>query len=307
MDRHHLYLISDSTGETVQSIGRACTVQFEQVEVVEHLWPMVRSPRALEIVIEELEEEPGLVLYTLLDRTLAETLEEYCKRRGLTCVSVIEPFIEVMATYFGAKSRDMPGRQHELDDEYFQRIDAMNYVMQHDDGQQTGNLEEADVVLVGVSRTSKTPTSIYLANRGIKAANVPIVPDQPLPDILFALNRPLVVGLTEDPRRLVDLRRSRMRQSLGDTETAYTDIAAVRKEVADARRLFGRYGWPVIDVTRRSIEETAAAILRLVRDRERRHEEGADADLLQLGGRPDAAPLLDGAGGAPARIESGKP
>ncbi|MYG52044.1 MAG: kinase/pyrophosphorylase [Rhodospirillaceae bacterium] len=307
MDRHHLYLISDSTGETVQSIGRACTVQFEQVEVVEHLWPMVRSPRALEIVIEELEEEPGLVLYTLLDRTLAETLEEYCKRRGLTCVSVIEPFIEVMATYFGAKSRDMPGRQHELDDEYFQRIDAMNYVMQHDDGQQTGNLEEADVVLVGVSRTSKTPTSIYLANRGIKAANVPIVPDQPLPDILFALNRPLVVGLTEDPRRLVDLRRSRMRQSLGDTETAYTDIAAVRKEVADARRLFGRYGWPVIDVTRRSIEETAAAILRLVRDRERRHEEGADADLLQLGGRPDAAPLLDGTGGAPARIESGKP
>ncbi len=302
MSRHHLYLISDSTGETVQSIGRACTVQFEQVEIVEHLWPMVRSPRALEIVIEELEEEPGLVLYTLLDRTLAETLEEYCQRRGLTCVSVIEPFIEAMATYFGAKSRDMPGRQHELDDEYFQRIDAMNYVMQHDDGQQTGNLEEADVVLVGVSRTSKTPTSIYLANRGIKAANVPIVPDRPLPEILFALNRPLVVGLTEDPRRLVDLRRSRMRQSLGDTETAYTDIAAVRKEVADARRLFGRYGWPVIDVTRRSIEETAAAILRLVRDRERRHDEGADADLLQLG-RPDAAPPRR----APARIESGKP
>ena len=148
----------------------------------------------------------------------------------------------------------MPGRQHELDDEYFQRIDAITYVMQHDDGQQTGNLEEADVVLVGVSRTSKTPTSIYLANRGIKAANVPIVPDQPLSEILFNLNHPLVVGLTEDPRRLVDLRRSRMRQSLGGTETAYTDIDAVRKEVADARRLFGRYGWPVIDVTRRSIE-----------------------------------------------------
>ena len=134
----------------------------------------------------------------------------------------------------------------------------------------------------------KHQPSIYLANRGIKAANVPIVPDQPLPDILFTLNSPLVVGLTEDPRRLVDLRRSRMRQSLGDTETAYTDIDAVRKEVTDARRLFGRYGWPVIDVTRRSIEETAAAIMRLVRDRERRHAEGADADLLQMG-RPDAA------------------
>lgn len=299
MSRHHLYLISDSTGETVQTIGRACTVQFEQVEVVEHLWPMVRSPRALEIVIEELEEEPGLVLYTLLDRALAETLEDYCKRRSLTCISVIDPFIEMMAAYFGEKSRDMPGRQHELDDEYFQRIDAINYVMQHDDGQHTGNLEEADVVLVGVSRTSKTPTSIYLANRGVKAANVPIVPDQPLPEILFGLTRPLVVGLTEDPRRLVDLRRSRMRQSLGDTETAYTDIDAVRKEVADARRLFGRYGWPVIDVTRRSIEETAAAILRLVRDRARRLEEGADADLLSLGrpgsGTPGRAP---GGGGA---------
>ncbi len=299
MSRHHLYLISDSTGETVQSIGRACTVQFEQVEIVEHLWPMVRSPRALEIVIEELEEEPGLVLYTLLDRALAETLEDYCKRRSLTCVSVIDPFIEVMATYFGEKSRDMPGRQHELDDEYFQRIDAITYVMQHDDGQQTGNLEEADVVLVGVSRTSKTPTSIYLANRGIKAANVPIVPDQPLPEILFNLNRPLVVGLTEDPRRLVDLRRSRMRQSLGGTETAYTDIGAVRKEVADARRLFGRYGWPVIDVTRRSIEETAAAIMRLVRDRDRRVEEGADADLLSPNmlnpARPDRS--VSGGGG----------
>ena len=166
---------------------------------------------------------------------------------------MIDPFIEMMAAYFGEKSGDMPGRQHELDDEYFQRIDAITYVMQHDDGQHTGNLEEADVVLVGVSRTSKTPTSIYLANRGIKAANVPIVPDQPLPEILFGLARPLVVGLTEDPRRLVDLRRSRMRQSLGDTETAYTDIDAVRKEVAErapavrALRLAGHRRDPPVD------------------------------------------------------------
>ncbi len=288
MSRHHLYLISDSTGETVQSIGRACTVQFEHVDVVEHLWPMVRSPRALEIVIEEIEAEPGLILYTLLDRTLAETLESFCKRRGLTCVSVIDPFIATMADYFGEKSRDQPGRQHELDDEYFRRIDAITYVMNHDDGQQAENLAEADVVLVGVSRTSKTPTSIYLANRGIKAANVPIVPGQPLPDGLFAPDRPLIVGLTENPRRLVDLRRSRMRQSLGGTETDYTDFDTVKQEVADARRLFGRQGWPVIDVTRRSIEETAAAVMRLVHERARRLEEGADADLLGVG-PPEAA------------------
>jgi len=281
MSRHHLYLISDSTGETVQSIGRACTVQFEDVEIVEHLWPMVRSRRALEIVLEDVEVDPGLVLYTLVDHELAKVLEEYCKRRGLTCISVIDPFIKVMADYFGAISRDQPGRQHELDDEYFERIEAINYVMQHDDGQHTTNLENADVVLVGVSRTSKTPTSIYLANRGIKAANVPIVPGQKLPDTLFDLNGPLVVGLTEDPRRLVDIRRSRMRQSLGDTETAYTDIDEVKKEVTDARRLFGRYGWPVIDVTRRSIEETAAAIIRLVHERDRRHDDGTEGDLVR--------------------------
>lgn len=285
MTRHHLYLISDSTGETVQSIGRACAVQFEDVEVIEHLWPMVRSPRALETVLDELDDEPGLVLYTLLDRALAETLESFCQQQGLTCVSVIDPFIKVMADYFGAKSRDLPGRQHELDEEYFERIDAINYVMRHDDGQQTANLEEADVVLVGVSRTSKTPTSIYLANRGVKAANVPIVPNQPLPETLFALDRPMVVGLTEDPRRLVDIRKSRLQLSLGDTQTDYTDIDAVKKEVADARRLFSRHGWPVIDVTRRSIEETAAAILRLVHERDRRLEEGMDGDLLRGGDR----------------------
>lgn len=291
MSRHHLYLISDSTGETVQSIGRACAVQFEDVEVVEHLWPMVRSPRALETVLEELEEEPGLVLYTLVDRDLAETLEDFCKRRALTCVSVIDPFIKVMTDYFGAQSRDLPGRQHELDEEYFERIEAINYVMQHDDGQKTANLEAADVVLVGVSRTSKTPTSIYLANRGIKAANVPIVPGQKLPDILFSLEGPLVVGLTEDPRRLVDIRRSRLRLSMGDAldaETDYTDIDVVKKEVSDARRLFSKHGWPVIDVTRRSIEETAAAIIRLVHERDRRFEDGSGGDLIRSADAPGA-------------------
>ncbi len=242
---------------------------------------MVRSQRALEIVLEDVEVDPGLVLYTLVDHGLASVLEDFCTRRSLTCISVIDPFIKIMANYFGTTSRDLPGRQHELDEEYFERIEAINYVMQHDDGQQATNLEEADVVLVGVSRTSKTPTSIYLANRGIKASNIPIVPGQKLPDSLFASDCPLIVGLTEDPRRLVDIRRSRMRQSLGDTETAYTDIEEVKKEVKNARRLFGKHDWPVIDVTRRSIEETAAAIIRLVHERERRYGVGSDRQTVR--------------------------
>lgn len=266
--RHHLYLISDSTGETVQSIGRACTVQFEQVEIVEHLWPMVRSPRALETVIEELEEAPGLVLYTLLNADMTLRLTDFCRSRGLTCISVLEPFIGLMAKYFGTQSRDLPGRQHELDEDYFARIEAINYVVNHDDGQLTANLQEADVVLVGVSRTSKTPTSIYLANRGIKAANVPIVPGQKLPETLFKKDGPMVVGLTEDPRRLVEVRRNRLRIQTGSADTSYTDLEMVKEEVADARRMCARNGWTVIDVTRRSIEETAAAVIRLLQQKE---------------------------------------
>jgi regulator of PEP synthase PpsR (kinase-PPPase family) len=269
MTRQHVYLISDATGESVQTIARACAVQFEDIEVVEHLWPMVRSERALQTVIEELEAEPGLVMYTILNAKLEQALVEFCRQQQLPCISVLEPFINAMAHFFGSKVRGLPGRQHELDEDYFSRIDAINFVMAHDDGQGTTNLEDADVVLVGVSRTSKTPTSIYLANRGIKAANVPIVPDQPLPPELTAATRPLVIGLSEDPRQLVEVRRTRLRLQRELAETDYTDLERVREEVAGARRLCAQKGWPVIDVTRRSIEETAAAIIRLLKDHQR--------------------------------------
>lgn len=269
MTRQHVYLISDATGESVQTIARACAVQFEDIEVVEHLWPMVRSERALQTVIEELESEPGLVMYTILNTKLEQALVEFCRQQQLPCISVLEPFINAMAHFFGSKVRGLPGRQHELDEDYFSRIDAINFVMAHDDGQGTTNLEDADVVLVGVSRTSKTPTSIYLANRGIKAANVPIVPDRPLPPELAAATRPLVIGLTEDPRQLVEVRRTRLRLQRELAETDYTDLERVREEVAAARRLCAQKGWPVIDVTRRSIEETAAAIIRLLKDHQR--------------------------------------
>lgn len=270
---HHLYLISDATGETVQAIAKACVVQFEDVEVVEHIWPMVRTERALETVLEELEEQPGLVMFTLLDDKLQRRLKEFCWTNGINCLSVMEPFISAMAAHFKAVSQGLPGRQHVLDESYFTRIDAINFVMAHDDGQATANLAEAEVILVGVSRTSKTPTSIYLANRGIKAANVPIVPDLPLPEGLLSGPKALIVGLTEDPRRLVEIRRTRMKIHAEDHDTDYTDLEAVKVEVAAARRLFAKQGWPVFDVTRRSIEETAAGIIQLLGQQQRQDDD----------------------------------
>ncbi len=274
-EKRHLYLVSDATGETVRSIARACAVQFEDIEVVEHLWPMVRSRRALETALEDLGQRPGIVFYSLLNHDLAAHLEQFCRSRNVPCISVMEPFITLMARYFGQTPKGLPGKQHVLDAEYFHRIEAMNFVMAHDDGQKQATLDEADVILVGVSRTSKTPTCIYLANRGVKAANMPIVPGIPLPEVLFKSSRALVVGLTEDPARLVEVRKNRMRiQNSAQTSSDYTDLEKVREEVADAKRMFARQGWPIIDVTRRSIEETAAAVLQLLSQRHRQHGDG---------------------------------
>lgn len=289
-EKRHLYLVSDATGETVRSIARACAVQFEEIEVVEHLWPMVRSRRALETALEDLGNEPGIVFYSLLNHDLATHLEQFCRARGVPCISVMEPFITLMARHFGRAPKGLPGKQHVLDAEYFHRIEAMNFVMAHDDGQKHTSLAEAEVILVGVSRTSKTPTCIYLANRGVKAANVPIVPNIPLPESLMKPGKALVVGLTEDPARLVEIRKNRMRiQNAAQTSSDYTDIDKVREEVAEAKRLFARQGWPMIDVTRRSIEETAAAVLQLLSQRQRHYGEG------DTGAAPGGA-----AGGAPA-------
>jgi [pyruvate, water dikinase]-phosphate phosphotransferase / [pyruvate, water dikinase] kinase len=274
--RRHLYLISDSTGETVRSIAKACAVQFENIEVVEHVWPMVRSRRALDIALEDIDRHPGLVFYTLLNPDLVSAIEDACRAKKVPCISVMEPFITAMAKFFGEEVRGLPGRQHALDAEYFARIEAINFVMAHDDGQKHDQLHQAEVILVGVSRTSKTPTCIYLANRGVKAANVPIVPHIPLPESLFR-TKALVVGLTEDPARLVEIRRNRMRLQDGGRESSYTDLEKVKEEVAESRRLFAKHGWPVIDVTRRSIEETAAAVLQLIQQRRSEAGEGKPA------------------------------
>jgi regulator of PEP synthase PpsR (kinase-PPPase family) len=260
----HLHMISDATGETLTTVGRAATSQYDDIRPIEHLHPMVRTAKNLDNVIAELEQAPGIVLYTLVDRALGEKLEAACRELGIPCASVLEPVLQLLQNYLGATSGRRIGAQHVLDAEYFQRIDALNFTMVHDDGQLATSLEEADVVLVGISRTSKTPTSIYLANRGIKTANIPIVPGITLPSQLELLEKPLVVGLIASPERIVALRENRILSLNAATpDNSYIDKASVAAEIAFTRKLCARNSWPIIDVTRRSIEETAAAILAL--------------------------------------------
>jgi len=268
--RFHLHLVSDATGDTVHSMARACLVQFEEAEAIDHIWSMVRSSAQMERVIAGIEANPGIVLFTLVDEELRGVLQDGCRRLQVPAIPVLDPVIGVLASHLGRKSRGLPGQQHLLDSEYFQRIDAMTFALAHDDGQSAWGLDDADVILVGVSRTSKTPTCLYLANRGIKAANVPLVPGVAPPEELLSTTRPVIVGLTNDPERLIQLRRNRlsMLHQQPDDGTDYTDATAVREEVQTARRFFSEHRWPVIDVTRRSIEETAAAILKLVAQRQ---------------------------------------
>lgn len=261
MQKFHLHLISDATGETVESVARACLVQFDEVEPVEHLWNMMRNAGQMELVIQSIEENPGFVLYTLVNPDLRSMLTMACRKLRVPCVSVLQPIMTAFGTYLNTEGQSQPGRQHALDSEYYSRIAAMEFALSHDDGQSAWNLEEAEIVVVGVSRTSKTPTCMYLANRGVRAANVPIVLGAPLPEELFDLHGPVVVGLTKEARSLVQVRRNRLRMLNEHDETDYTDPETVMEELNYAKRLFTQHKWPIIDVTRRSIEETAAAIM----------------------------------------------
>ena len=259
----HLHLVSDATGDTLLSLATAALAQFENVESDRHIWPMVRSEVDMKPVIAAIEGHPGLVMFTLVDHNLREILAEECRRLQVPCVPVLDPIMGALESFLGAQSREQPGRQHVMDANYFGRIDAIQYSLQHDDGQMVQDFHRADVVLVGISRTSKTPTCMYLANRGLKAANIPIVPGISLPDEILNLSNVLVVGLTVSPNRLVHIRRNRLVYLNQEANTDYVDIEAVQEEVITARRLFDSKGWPKIDVTRRSIEETAAAVISL--------------------------------------------
>ena len=263
MKTFHVHLVSDSTGETVGTVARASLVQFDDIQATEHIWRLVRTEVQMQEVIAGVQRNPGFVLFTLVSKELRRSLESGCRRLQVPCVSVLDPIVAALAGYLGAEIHARPGRQHVMDAEYFGRIDAMDFVLNHDDGQATVDLDEADVVLVGVSRTSKTPTSIYLANRGIKTANVPLVPGCAVPPEVLAVKRPLIVGLTKDPRQLVQIRKQRLKLLKQEDNTDYVDIEMVSQEIKEALRLFAKHAWPVIDVTRRSIEETAATIMEL--------------------------------------------
>ena len=266
----HLHLVSDATGETLITVARAAAAQYTSVTPVEHMHPLVRTQKQLDRVLAEIETAPGIVLYTLLERELRSRLEETCRASGLPCLSILGPVLSLFQSYLGGESKPRVGAQHTLNAEYFKRIDALNYTMLHDDGQHVDDLEQADVVLVGVSRTSKTPTSIYLANRGVKTANVPLVPGVEVPPKVETLTQPLVVGLTASPERIVQIRQNRLLGLRAEHDAEqYIDRQAVAAEVAAARKLCGKHNWPIIDVTRRSIEETAAEVMTLLAERRR--------------------------------------
>ena len=267
----HLHLVSDSTGETLITVARAVAAQFANVTPVEHVYPLVPTQKQLDRVLLEVEESPGIVLFTLLDNELISRLEGKSRELNIPALSILGPVLQLFQAYLGATTSHRIGAQHTLNSEYFRRIDALNYTMLHDDGQHTEGLEEADVVLVGVSRTSKTPTSIYLANRGVRTANVPLVPGIPIPRELEILKHPLVVSLHATPERLIQVRQNRL-LGLGaktDRDDSYIDHQSVVDEVTFSKRLSARHAWPSIDVTRRSIEETAAAVIKLLTDRQR--------------------------------------
>lgn len=265
MTGFHVHLISDSTGGTLSSVVKACLSQFEGIETEQHFWPLVRTQKQLQKVLESVSHNPGLVLYTLVDDALIQTLEKYCQASGFPALSVLQPVLQLMTSTFHKQSMAKPGMQHKLNAEYFARMDAVDYALHHDDGQKNDqDLSEADVIMVGVSRTSKTPTCVYLAGRGVKAANVPYVPGIPFSERVLNLRKPLFVALTAAPERLIEIRRNRLKHLGQHRDTDYLDPEKVQDEIKEARRFYTQHGWPVIDVTRRSVEETAAEILTLL-------------------------------------------
>lgn len=264
----HLHLVSDATGETLNAIAKAACAQFEGIEVKEHFYALVRSQRQLQRVMDHIREHPGLVFFTLVNPELRRELEAHCTQLGITAQGVLDGPIATMRQFLGAAETHRPGGQHEVDQRYLHRIEALNFTIAHDDGQALDLLDSADVVLVGASRTSKTPTCVYLAIRGVRAANVPLVPGMPLPPELLAARKPLIVGLWASPDRLIQVRRNRL-SNLGEMrDTSYVDIDSVRAEVTATRRVFEVQGWPGIDVSRRSVEETAAAVMNLLAERQ---------------------------------------
>jgi len=263
----HLHLISDATGETLNTVARAATAHYADYRPIEHIYALVRTPKQLQRVFADIERQPGIVFFTIVNADLRRELEEYCTTLGVPCISILDPVIESLARYLNTRSRPQVGGQHVLNANYFRRIDALNFTMIHDDGQNTVDIEHAEIVLIGISRTSKTPTSIYLAQRGFRTANIPIVPGTDIPRQLFELKSPLVVGLIASAERIAQIRRHRLLTLSENRETDYADPRHITQEIVFMKKLCADHNWPMIDVTRRSVEETAASVLNLLTDR----------------------------------------
>ena len=265
----NVHLVSDSTGETLNAIQRAACAQFENVQALEHNYYLVRSERQLERVMREIEAAPGVVWYTISDEGLRGRLESFCREKAVPTLPVLDASIAMLSRHLGISANQKVAGQHALDDDYFERMEAINFTLAHDDGQNVESLTGADVILLGVSRTSKTPTCVYLANRKVRAGNIPLVPGVALPPHIEKMGDkgPMIVGLKISAERLVQIRRARLISLNQDEHTIYADEDAVRDEVTQANRLFQRNKWRTIDVSRRSVEETAAAILNLLNER----------------------------------------
>ncbi|HMN38242.1 MAG TPA: pyruvate, water dikinase regulatory protein [Hyphomicrobium sp.] len=273
----HMHLVSDSTGETLAAIAKAVGVQYPNVRAIEHMHALVRTQRQLKRVLGAVEKEPGIVLYTVVNKALGEELEQYCKELKVPCHAVLQPIMQIFEGYLGAPRTPTVAGQHVLDADYFRRIDAMNFTMHHDDGRLPENLSDADIIVLGISRTSKTPTSIYLAQRGYKTANLPLVPQVPLPGRLTQPHSAFVVCLIANADRIAEVRRNRAALLADRDMETYVDWETIAAEIAYTRRIAAKYGWPVIDVTRRSIEESASMILKLLHDRGEAAPSDADA------------------------------
>jgi [pyruvate, water dikinase]-phosphate phosphotransferase / [pyruvate, water dikinase] kinase len=263
-----MHLVSHASGEMVEMVARNAVAQLEGVDVDRHLWKMVRNIGLVPDILAEIAKQRGAVLHSVAATDIREALEEGCRHLAVPCLFVLEPFVSRLAEYSGASIRFRTAARDFIDEDYYRRVEAMKYTLAHDDGHASDNLEDADVVLVGVSRATKTPTCMYLASRGIKAANVPVVPGVPLPEGVTKAKAPLVVGLTVQPKVLAQVRSSRLKRLSEDRASAYSETDAVAREVLEARRLCARHGWRMIDVTNRPIENTAAFILELLRKRE---------------------------------------
>lgn len=264
----HLHLVSDATGETLISISKAVMAQYEGISAQEHMHMLVRSSRQMRRTLQKIEMQPGIVLHTVLNPKLVDELDKRCAELKVPAIPVLDGIIKIFDQYLGADHKPMISGQHAMDASYFRRIDALNFTMEHDDGRLPANINDADIVLLGISRTTKTPTGIYLAQRGYKTTNVPLVPSLPFPKALLEPHDAFVVCLIASPDRIAEVRLHRS-QMLSDKDLDdYIDRSQIAEEISYSRRICARNGWPVIDVTRRSVEETAATILQLKHDRE---------------------------------------